>query len=1385
MLFFNSEVLGKLSSPGLYILPFFLLAFLSSLIFSTNEKQYLFFLYRIKQHLKLAGIFSFWKHLFSILVCFILLSNTQAQNIVAENQLTGNPISEWGVNSSLDFRNTQLNGYATDISVNKGGTINFKINDSIGSYTLRIYRLGYYAGMGARLWADLGTLNTGPQPAATTDTTGIVDCSNWTVSATWNVPPNAVSGMYVVKLQSTTTNDINNIVFIVRDDAGSSKIFYQATDATWQAYNGYGGNNLYNGTTNFPSGHAVRVSYNRPFFIYNAGFATDNRGSDWYMSDDYPMIRWLERNGYDVSYTSCIDLVRNGGLVLNHKIWLSNGHDEYWSKEMRTNIEAARTAGINIAFFSGNEVYWKTRWEADVNGTPDRVMVCYKEGTLADGTLGEVTCGYKCDPDPTVWTGLWRMGAAYDAPLPENALSGNISWDQPTGPGYGVPILVPDFYKSLRFWRNTSIATLPTGQTGTLAPNVMGYEFDFEQFPSTYPHGRITMSSTVLNSHTNKISLYRNGGGTGPWVFGAGTVQWAWGLDDQHFGGVGNLINKDMQQATVNLFADMGVQPGSLQSNLVPASASTDATPPTSAITSPSNGATIPISSAITISGTAVDAGGGVVAGVEVSTDNGTTWMAAVGGSNWTFTWDPLNPGTYTIKCRAYDDSGNMQDASSSTGPNVITVTLGNPVCPCHIFTTQLPVSTTNNDKASQGGCCNPNSGMELGVKFQSAVAGYISGIRFYKTAGNTGMHIGQLYDTLGNLVSPIASATFTNETATGWQSVSFSSPVAIKANTTYVAAYFSAAAFYVEDNFYFSEDSVINSPLIALADGADGPNGVYVYSNNAAFPNQAFDGANYWVDVTFEFTNAPTANAGSNQTITLPADSVFLDGSQSTGATTYLWTQFSGPSTFTIKTPNKDTTSVTGLVQGVYVFQLSINGGSSTSQVTITVNPVPPPVADAGPTQTVVLPVPSITLDGSGSTGVITSYSWSFISGPVTPTITTPTTVTTTVTGLIMQGTYVFQLSLNAGAGLSQVIVNVLPAGTTLFTIFTTQTPTVTTGNDNNPLGGIELGVKFQSSVSGLVTGARFYKTTGNTGTHIGELYADDGTRLAQATFVNETATGWQTVYFNNPVVITANTTYIAAYFSSAGNYIGQSNFFFSPGVLNPPLTGLANGVDGPNGVYNYSTVPIFPNNSGGNSANYWVDVTFAEESVPLPVQYVNFSVAKQGANVQLNWTTANEENNRGFEIQRSSDGANWVNLGFVPGVGNSQTAVNYQYTDIDPGNGTFYYRLQQTDYDGHTQLSKVVQVSFDGSSILQLLQNHPNPFNNSSIIDIVIPRSCNVQLIMYDQMGRPVQNLLNEFKMPGTYHIQVNRNGLSSGIYYYKLNALGQSIVQKMTIM
>ncbi len=187
---------------------------------------------------------------------------------------------------------------------------------------------------------------------------------------------------------------------------------------------------------------------------------------------------------------------------------------------------------------------------------------------------------------------------------------------------------------------------------------------------------------------------------------------------------------------------------------------------------------------------------------------------------------------------------------------------------------------------------------------------------------------------------------------------------------------------------------------------------------------------------------------------------------------------------------------------------------------------------------------------------------------------------------------------------------------------------------------------------------------------------------------------------------------------------------------------------------------------------------------STPLPITLLNFTVYPVGDNAQLNWTTSMEENNKGFEIQRSSNNADWNVIGFVNGAGNSETQRNYQYLDPNLAAGTYYYRLRQVDLDGHSQFSKTVPVTFKGSMTLELKQNRPNPFNNSTTIDIVIPKTCRVQLILYDQLGRPVQTLLDEEKAPGQYSIQVNRNGQGSGVYYYRMNAMGQSMVRKMTL-
>jgi hypothetical protein len=133
-------------------------------------------------------------------------------------------------------------------------------------------------------------------------------------------------------------------------------------------------------------------------------------------------------------------------------------------------------------------------------------------------------------------------------------------------------------------------------------------------------------------------------------------------------------------------------------------------------------------------------------------------------------------------------------------------------------------------------------------VKFKATTAGTITGIRFYKGAQNTGTHTGSLWTANGQL---LASATFTNETASGWQQVDFPTPVNITANTTYVASYHQTSGFYSVTRPYFTTQYA-NGPLIALANGAEGGNGVYKYGATNSFPTDTYQASNYWVDVVF-----------------------------------------------------------------------------------------------------------------------------------------------------------------------------------------------------------------------------------------------------------------------------------------------------------------------------------------------------------------------------------------------------------------------------------------------------------------------------------------------------------------------------------------------------
>jgi hypothetical protein len=594
--------------------------------------------------------------------------STGGNPIVCENGKPGNPPSEWDIGGAGD---PSIQGFATDISVNRGGTISFKVDTNATNYRFDIYRMGYYGGMGARKVATLTPSATLPQsqPSCLNDAaTGLIDCGNWAVSGSWTVPASATSGIYFAKLVRPDTGGASHVVFVVRDDASTSDLLFQTSDTTWQAYNNFGGSSLYTGS---PAGRAYKVSYNRPFNTR----AVDG-GQDWVFNAEYPMVRWLESNGYNVSYSTGVDSDRFGNLIRNHKTFLSVGHDEYWSGGQRANVEAARNAGVHLAFLSGNEVFWKTRWENSIGGpaTAYRTLVCYKE----------THAGAKIDPAPNTWTGTWRdprFSPPADAGLPENALTGTI-FVVNDSPGATTSIVVPAEDGKMRFWRNTSIASLAQGSAATLPFATLGYEWDIDADNGFRPAGLFRLSTTSVNnvsvlqdygsnyangSATHSLTLYKHT--SGALVFGAGTVQWPWGLDSNHDRG-NAPADPRMQQAMINLLADMGNQPATLQPGLVAAAASSDTLLPSSAITSPVNGAVLAPGAEVTVAGTAADTGGGVVGGVEVSVDGGTTWHPAIGRANWTYSWTPSVVGSVTIKSRAVDDSGNLE--ALGTGVTVI-----------------------------------------------------------------------------------------------------------------------------------------------------------------------------------------------------------------------------------------------------------------------------------------------------------------------------------------------------------------------------------------------------------------------------------------------------------------------------------------------------------------------------------------------------------------------------------------------------------------------------------------------------------------------------------------------------------------------------------------
>lgn len=1016
--------------------------------------------------------------------------------VVCENSKPGADPSQWDI---VGAGSPELQGYATDISVNAGQPIDFKIDTTASHYTIDIYRTGWYGGLGARHIASVNPSAQLPQhqPECVSDlTTELYDCGNWAVSATWDVPADAVSGVYIALLSDDADGWWSHITFVVRNDDSHADVVFQTSDPTWQAYNTYGGSDFYQGAAN---GRAYKISYNRPFATRG-----HENGRDFYFSSEYAMVRFLERNGYDVTYLAGVDADRHGDLLLNHKAFLSVGHDEYWSGGQRANVEAARDAGVNLAFFSGNEVYWRTRYEPSIAGTPTdyRTLVSYKE------TWGDD----KIDPS-TEWTGTWRdprfAAAADGGGLPENALTGTMYMSNFSD----LPVTVSAEEGRYRLWRNTSLASLPTGTTQALAPHTVGYESNEDLDNGFRPAGLARLSTTtgpvpqylqdfgnvvLPGTTTHHVTQYR--AASGALVFSAASIQWAWGLDQTH-DGAGAPADARMQQATVNVLADMGARATTITAGLVASAPSTDTTAPTAAITSPAAGAAVANGTSVTVTGTAADTGGRV-AGVEVSTDGGATWHPATGTTSWSYTYVQSGLGDASVSARAVDDSANLGAP--------VTVALG-VACPCSIYGATVPAVTSADD----------SSALELGLAFTPTADGFVTGVRFYKGEGNDGPHTGTLWNEAGEALATVA---FTAETATGWQTATFAQAVPVSAGVRYVVSYSAPVGHYAvqRDAFWYAP---LSAPPLSVA-GGFGHSASGTFGVAGSFPTESYESSQYYVDVLF--SDADSSPLSILRQTPYP-------GSGSVPVTASVSAVFSRP-------PAEGSAAVSLVADGGAAVAGATAYDPATRTVTFT--PSEPLTPSTGYTATV-----AGTAGGQGVTG---PASWSF----------------------------------RTAAADQQ------PGATTVSFYDESATPAILEAADPVP---VTLGVRFASAVDGYVTGVRFYKGPENTGTHVGALWALGGTQpLAQATFTDETSTGWQTVTFGTPVRVTKDTEYVASYRTSVGYYSATLGAFSGTGVQRDPLRTAPD-----SGAFTYASG--YPGST--SSTSYFVDVIFAPDDVALTV--------------------------------------------------------------------------------------------------------------------------------------------------------------------------------------
>ncbi|MDE2698785.1 MAG: hypothetical protein OXI23_07945, partial [Gemmatimonadota bacterium] len=301
------------------------------------------------------------------------------------------------------WRSPRIEGYCSETSVSAGDTIKIMVSTNpVSQFDLEIFRTGYYGGTGGRFMKRFDSIQGKTQADPSIGENRLRECT-WEPTVEFEIPDDWLSGVYLGKLTAKEGGVQSYVIFIVRDDRPCDLLF-QCSDMTWQAYNSWPTNewSLYHNDENGYTGHKKRkkwstnandtgwVSFDRPYAQFCQDHLIDRPssvGSGEFLLWEFPLSYWIEQQGYDVSYISNVDTHADGPGLQRAKGFISVGHDEYWTREMYDNVSAARDAGVNLAFLSGNSVWGVVPLLPSAEGQAHRII--RREGVFLGEELYE------------------------------------------------------------------------------------------------------------------------------------------------------------------------------------------------------------------------------------------------------------------------------------------------------------------------------------------------------------------------------------------------------------------------------------------------------------------------------------------------------------------------------------------------------------------------------------------------------------------------------------------------------------------------------------------------------------------------------------------------------------------------------------------------------------------------------------------------------------------------------------------------------------------------------------------------------------------------------------------------------------------------------------